>query len=114
MVIIFGFYFFHQQATSTATATVQQSVRLYANEAANAVAETENAGKYETLEPGANLTDRPMATCCHRFLAISDKRVIRSRQSAVGKPEQSRPTMAVYNQHQHYQPVKRLAKVPST
>lgn len=82
MVIIFGFYFFHQQATSTATATVKQSVRLYANEAANAVAETENAGKYETLEPGANLTDRPMATCCHRFLAISDKRVIRSRQSA--------------------------------
>lgn len=75
MVIIFGFYFFHQQATSTATATVKQSVRLYANEAANAVAETENAGKYETLEPGANLTDRPMATCCHRFLAISDTNV---------------------------------------
>lgn len=68
MVIIFGFYFFHQ-ATSATTA-VQQSVRLHANEAANAVAETENAGKYETLEPGANLTDHPMATCCHRFLAI--------------------------------------------
>lgn len=112
MVIIFGFYFFHQ-ATST-TPAVQQSVRLHANEAANAVAETENAGKYETLEPGANLTDHPMATCCHRFLAISDKRVIRSRQSAVTRPKQSRPTMAVYNQHQHYQPVKRPAKAPST